>query len=156
VVDDGSTDDTAGIARDLGVTVLHQPQSGKAAALNHGIEVACGEVIVVLDADTVLADNFVATIVPHFNDRQVGADAGNVQGGDRRGLLPRLQALEYISSLNLDRRAQASLNVVNVVPGAAGAFRRSAILAAGGYSDDTLVEDADLTIDLLRRGWQIP
>jgi cellulose synthase/poly-beta-1,6-N-acetylglucosamine synthase-like glycosyltransferase len=112
--------------------------------------------VVVLDADTILSPNFVTTIATHFTDTKVGAVAGNVKVGNRRGLLPRLQALEYIGSLNLDRRAQATLNVVSVVPGAAGAFRRSAILQVGGYSSDTRVEDADLTISLLRAGWRIP
>ena len=59
-------------------------------------------------------------------------------------------------SLNLDRRAQAATNVMAVVPGAAGAFRRRAVLAVGGYSTDTLVEDADLTVMLLADGWKIP
>jgi cellulose synthase/poly-beta-1,6-N-acetylglucosamine synthase-like glycosyltransferase len=71
-------------------------------------------------------------------------------------MLGRLQAIEYIASLNLDRRAQAALNVIAVVPGAAGAFRRAAVLDVGGYPSDTLVEDMDLTVTLLRKGWKIP
>jgi peptidoglycan-N-acetylglucosamine deacetylase len=43
-----------------------------------------------------------------------------------------------------------------VVPGAAGAFRRAALLEVGGYPADTLVEDADLTVNLLAAGWRIP
>jgi cellulose synthase/poly-beta-1,6-N-acetylglucosamine synthase-like glycosyltransferase len=156
VIDDGSTDNTAEIATRFPIKVLRQAQAGKAAALNHGIAEAKGDIVVVLDADTVLTPDFATTIARHFADPKVGAVAGNVKVGNRRGLLPRLQALEYIGSLNLDRRAQATLNVVNVVPGAAGAFRRSAILEVGGYSSDTLVEDADLTISLLRAGWRIP
>ena len=92
--------------------------------------------------------SFLGAIGPHFADPTVGAVAGNVKVGNRRYLLARLQALEYIVSLNLDRRAQAQLNVMSVVPGAAGAFRRRALLDAGGYPTDTLVEDADLTFTL--------
>jgi cellulose synthase/poly-beta-1,6-N-acetylglucosamine synthase-like glycosyltransferase len=93
---------------------------------------------------------------PHFGDPSVGAVAGNVKVGNRTGLLGNLQALEYVTSLNLDRRAQAALNVVAVVPGAAGAFRRVAVLEAGGYPTATLVEDMDLTVTMLRAGWRIP
>ena len=156
VVDDGSTDGTADIARTFPCRVIRQRQQGKAAALNAGIAVATGDVVVVLDADTVLAPDFLQRIAPHFTDPAVGAVAGNVKVGNRRSFLARLQALEYIVSLNLDRRAQAQLNVMSVVPGAAGAFRRRALLDAGGYPTDTLVEDADLTFTLLTAGWRIP
>ncbi|MBV9284031.1 MAG: glycosyltransferase, partial [Acidimicrobiia bacterium] len=156
VVDDGSTDATAAVARARGVTVLTQPRRGKAAALNAGVAEATGDVVVVLDADTVLRPDFVDVALAHFADPAVGAVAGNVKVGNRQGLLGRLQALEYIASLNLDRRAQAELNVVAVVPGAAGAFRRVALADVGGYPTDTLVEDMDLTVSLLRAGWRIP
>ena len=141
VVDDGSTDGTAEVAGAFPCRVIRQRQQGKAAALNAGIAVASGDVVVVLDADTVLAPDFLRRIAPHFADPAVGAVAGNVKVGNRRSFLARLQALEYIVSLNLDRRAQAQLNVMSVVPGAAGAFRRRALLDVGGYPTDTLVED---------------
>jgi len=155
VVDDGSTDATAEIAAAFTVKVIRQARRGKAAALNAGIAVAAGEVVVVLDADTVLDGGFLAAVAPHFADPAVGAVAGNVKVGNRRSRLARLQALEYLVSLDIDRRAQDVLGVVAVVPGAAGAFRRAALVDAGGYPDDTLVEDADLTVALLRGGWRI-
>jgi len=156
VVDDGSTDGTADIAAAFPCRVIRQPQQGKAGALNAGIARATGDVVVVLDADTVPATDFLVRIAPHFADPAVGAVAGNVKVGNRRSFLARLQALEYIVSLNLDRRAQAQLNVMSVVPGAAGAFRRRALIDLGGYPCDTLVEDADLTFALLAAGWRIP
>jgi cellulose synthase/poly-beta-1,6-N-acetylglucosamine synthase-like glycosyltransferase/peptidoglycan/xylan/chitin deacetylase (PgdA/CDA1 family) len=156
VVDDGSTDATGDIAAAFGVTVLRQPRGGKATALNLGLRRATGDVVVVLDADTVVAPGFLRAMLPHFADPAVGAVAGNVKVGNRRKLLGHLQAIEYIVSLNLDRRAQASLDVVTVVPGAAGAFRRRALIDVGGYPTDTLVEDMDLTVTLLRAGWRIP
>ena len=155
VVDDGSDDATEAVARRYPCTVMSQPQSGKAIALNNGVAAATGDVIVVIDADTIVSPELIETMAVHFVDGGVGAVAGNVKVGNRRRLLARLQALEYIVSLNLDRRAQAVLNVVAVVPGAAGAFRRSALLSSGGFVDDTLVEDADLTVMLLLAGWRI-
>ena len=155
VVDDGSTDATVEVARRFPVAVVSQRRAGKAAALNRGIEIATGEVVIVLDADTVLHAAFLEEVLPHFADERVDAVAANIKVGNQRKLLARLQALEYLVSLNLDRRAQAMLNVVAVVPGAAGAFRRSAVLAAGGYQSDTMVEDADLTVALLLAGSRI-
>ncbi|MCA1842524.1 MAG: glycosyltransferase, partial [Actinobacteria bacterium] len=155
VVDDGSTDATAEIAGAFPVTVIRQPQLGKATALNTGVAAARCEVIVVLDADTVLDPDFLDTIAPHFADPEVGAVAGNIKVGNRRSILARLQALEYIVSLDIDRRTQDELGVIAVVPGAASAFRKAALIDVGGYPDDTLVEDADLTVALLRGGWRL-
>jgi len=155
VLENGSTDDTAGVAERCGVEVHRLGPVGKAGALAHGLAAASGEVVVVLDADTVLDPRFLERALVHFVDPKVGAVAGNVRVGNTRGLLTRLQQLEYVVALNLDRRAQATTGTITVVPGAAGAFRRSAVAAAGGWPADTLVEDADLTLALLRAGWQI-
>ena len=155
VIDDGSSDGTAAIASRYPVRVLHQAQAGKAHAFNRGIAEASGEVILAMDADTIVAADLLRHLLPHFCEPTVVAVAGNVKVGNRKGLLPRLQALEYIVSLNLDRRAQAVMGTITVVPGAAGAFRRSALDAIGGYPTDTLVEDADLTMALLRTGGKI-
>jgi cellulose synthase/poly-beta-1,6-N-acetylglucosamine synthase-like glycosyltransferase len=57
--------------------------------------------------------------------------------------------------LNLARRAQGFLRVVNIVPGPIGIFRREALESVGGYSSDTFAEDADLTLKLLTAGWHI-
>ncbi|MBV8463381.1 MAG: polysaccharide deacetylase family protein, partial [Acidimicrobiales bacterium] len=95
VVDDGSTDATAEIARARGATVLSQRRQGKAVALDAGVARSTGEIVVVLDADTVLRNDFLDALLPHFADPRVGAVAGNVKVGNRRGLLGRLQALEY-------------------------------------------------------------
>jgi len=61
-------------------------------------------------------------------------------------IVTRWQALEYITSQNMDRRAFASLNCITVVPGAVGAWRRELIEKAGGFQSDTLAEDQDLTL----------
>jgi cellulose synthase/poly-beta-1,6-N-acetylglucosamine synthase-like glycosyltransferase len=63
-----------------------------------------------------------------------------------------LQSLEYVCGFNLDRRALDLLNAVAVVPGAAGAWRKSVVLEAGGHALDTVAEDTDLTLAIRRRG----
>ena len=83
----------------------------------------------------------------------VGAVAGNVKVGNQVNLLTKWQAIEYISSQNFDRKAFAYLNAITVVPGAIGAFRKKAIEEAGGFTTDTLAEDCDLTIRILRCGY---
>jgi poly-beta-1,6 N-acetyl-D-glucosamine synthase len=160
VIDDGSADGTAAAveavaARDARVRLLRQPNRGKARALNHGLKACRGEVIVCLDADTLVLPTTVSRLARHFGDPRVGAVAGNVKVGNRTNVLTRWQALEYVTSQNLDRRAQALLDAIAVVPGAAGAWRRDAVGAVGGYLSDTLAEDMDLTWRLHRAGWRI-
>ena len=67
----------------------------------------------------------------------------------------RLQALEYLEGLNMARRAQGFLRVVNIIPGPIGVFRRDVLRAVGGYDTDTFAEDADLTLKVLTAGWHV-
>ena len=160
VVDDGSRDDTGGVvartfADDPRVRLLTKENGGKAAALNLGITAASGEILVNLDADTLFALDTVPRLCRHFADPNVGAVAGNVQVGNRGNLLTRWQSVEYITSQNFDRRAYEMLNSIPVIPGAVSAWRASAVREAGGYSTDTLAEDADLTWRVRRLGWKL-
>jgi cellulose synthase/poly-beta-1,6-N-acetylglucosamine synthase-like glycosyltransferase/peptidoglycan/xylan/chitin deacetylase (PgdA/CDA1 family) len=159
VVDDGSTDDTAlaaqGASDDPRVRVIRKENGGKAAAINHGMTLANGDVIVVIDADTLLAPDAIRHLVRPLADKRVGAVAGNAKVGNRVNLVTRWQAVEYVTSQNLDRRAFVMLNCITVVPGAIGAWRKSAVLDAGGFRTDTLAEDQDLTLTLLRRGHRV-
>ena len=160
VIDDGSTDDTAGVARAAygehpRVEIFSVPNGGKASALNHGLRLAHTELVVVIDADTVLLQGALAHLAAHFVDPQVAAVAGNAKVGNRVNLLTRWQALEYITAQNVERRALALLNCVSVVPGAIGAWRREVLLSLGGFATDTLAEDADLTLRVLSAGWRV-
>jgi len=160
VVDDGSTDDTADVVRAIAATeprvrLLQKQNGGKATAANYGIEQAAGEIVIAVDADTLVTHGSIERLVAHFVDPGITAVCGNVEVGNVRSWLTRFQAIEYVTSQNFDRRAFALLNCVSVVPGALGAWRRDAIRAVGGYSADTLTEDADLTLTVLKAGGRI-
>ena len=158
VVDDGSTDGTAAAVERLGlpnVRVLRKPNGGKPSALNVGIAAARQDIVVMLDGDTVFEPSTVGNLVAPFVDPRVGAVAGNARVADRGSLIARWQHIEYVVGFNIDRRVQDMWQVVTTVPGAVGAFRRSALLQVGGVSDETLAEDTDLTIALGRAGWRV-
>jgi cellulose synthase/poly-beta-1,6-N-acetylglucosamine synthase-like glycosyltransferase/spore germination protein YaaH/peptidoglycan/xylan/chitin deacetylase (PgdA/CDA1 family) len=164
VIDDGSKDRTLEVARQAfkaeaaagKVLILGKPNSGKAEALNYGIEhIGDAELFVGIDADTIIAQDAISRLVPHFINPKVGAIAGNAKVGNRVNLWTRWQALEYITSQNFERRALDVLGAVSVVPGAIGAWRVSAVREAGGYHVDTVAEDADLTMALLRLGYRV-
>jgi cellulose synthase/poly-beta-1,6-N-acetylglucosamine synthase-like glycosyltransferase len=159
VVDDGSEDGTLGLlkttfADDKRLRILSQPNRGKAAALNRAIAQAQHEILIALDADTIFAPGTMAKLVRHLADTKVAAVSGNIKIGNKRKWLTRFQALEYIYGFNLDRRALESMNAMTVVPGAAGAWSKSAVLQCGGFSIDTIAEDTDLTLAIRRRGFE--
>ena len=163
VIDDGSLDRTAEVAREAyaaeiaagRLQVLSIPNGGKAAALNRGLEEVTEEVYVGIDADTVVAADAIARLIPHFEDPRIGAMAGNAKVGNRVNLWTRWQALEYITSQNFERRALDLFHVITVVPGAIGAWRTAPVKAAGGYPLNTVAEDADLTMNLLEQGLRV-
>jgi len=160
VVDDGSTDNTfrrvqETFVEEPRVRLYTKPNSGKAEALNFGVAHSSAEIVIALDADTIFARDTISKLVRHFADPRVGAVAGNAKVGNRINLLTRWQALEYITSQNLDRRAFNVLNCITVVPGAVGAWRRELVEQAGGFTPLTLAEDADLTIAILKLGFSV-
>ena len=160
VADDGSSDRTSEIVRarfgeDSRVTLLTLRNGGKAAALNRALREATGEVIIALDADTQFEPATIRRLARWFADPAIGAVAGDARVGNRVNLVTRWQAVEYITAQNLERRALAGFDAITVVPGAVGAWRRAAIESVGGYPEDTLAEDQDLTIAVQRAGWRV-
>ncbi|MFD7154013.1 bifunctional polysaccharide deacetylase/glycosyltransferase family 2 protein [Kribbella sp. NPDC059898] len=158
VVDDGSTDGTADIVEALaipGVRVIRQPNAGKPVALNTGLKAARCELIVMVDGDTVFEPDAIRKLIQPFGHPAVGAVSGNAKVGNRGGLIGRWQHIEYVIGFNLDRRLFDLAECMPTVPGAVGAFRRTALERIGGLSDVTLAEDTDLTMALCRDGWRV-
>lgn len=160
VIDDGSKDGTADIAaaqfaRTKRVRVIRKPNGGKSSALNLGLRLTKADIVVALDADTIFEKDALKWLLRHFDDPKVGAVAGATIVGNCVNFITAFQALEYVTSQNMDRRALELVNGITVVPGAIGAWRREALLAVGGFSHQTLAEDADATIKIERAGYKV-
>lgn len=154
VIDDGSTDRTGIIAswyKQYGVKVLRKPNGGKASALNYGMLFARGDIMITIDSDSMVTREGVKEMVAVMtSDPNIAAVAGNIRVLNAKSFLTRIQELEYIMAINTIRRAFAIFGVVMVVPGAFGAFRKKQVMSVGAYDRDTLTEDFDLTIKLLK------
>ena len=166
IVNDGSTDDTASIAEELvghqkgrnglvKISLINKPNGGKAKALNAGIQYSEAQFVLCMDGDSQLTPNSLRMGIRHFIDPVVGAVAGNVKVQNRKHLLTDLQALEYLEGLNMPRSSQGFLQMVNIIPGPIGLFRKTALRDAGFYSSDTFAEDADITLKILAQNWKI-
>ncbi len=164
-IDDGSKDATYQKVSNAfceydRVKIFTKPNGGKASALNYGISSTANDYVVCIDADTQLKTDAVTQLMkrmlnPLKNKGAVGAVAGNVKVGNDHTILTKWQSIEYTTAQNFDRRAFDLINGITVVPGAIGAFKKEAIIKAGGFTTDTLAEDCDLTIRMLRRGYQV-
>ena len=158
VVDDGSTDRTAQIVESLELANVHlvrQDNGGKSAALNTGTRMSRGEILVMVDGDTVFENDTITHLVQPLADPEVAAVSGNTKVGNRSSMLGRWQHIEYVTGFNLDRRMYEVLQCTPTVPGAIGAFRRSILAEVGGVSGDTLAEDTDLTLAVGRTGKRV-
>lgn len=166
IVNDGSTDDTAAVGEAIvgyrkgrsgmvKVSLINKPNGGKAKALNAGIQYSEAQFILCMDGDSQLTPNTLRMAVRHFVDPNVGAVAGNVKVQNRKKVLTDLQALEYLEGLNMARSSQGFAQMVNIIPGPIGLFRRTTLRDSGFYSSDTFAEDADVTLKILANGWKI-
>lgn len=164
VVDDGSTDSTAErvlevAQRDPRVRLVRQSNTGKSGALNHGFRSTIADVVVTVDADTIVHPGMIGNLVRHFTlpgNEDLAAVAGFVRVGNAsENVITRWQSLEYVTQIGVDRASQDILGAISIVPGACAAWRRIPVLQAGGYSEDTLAEDCDLCLTLHRDGWRV-
>ncbi|MFN2555659.1 MAG: glycosyltransferase [Nitriliruptorales bacterium] len=154
VIDDGSTDETAGLAREAGAHVVTAPGGSKARALNVGLEEVRTELVVAVDADTFLAPdaiNWMVTTVEEGYDATCAA----VVPQQSKGLFIRARKFEYVLSRRWLKRAENALGRVTVLSGAAYCFRTTSLRAIGGFPLDVpLAEDMDLTWTLTGAGYR--
>jgi len=155
VVDDGSTDDTylkaSQYASKPNVKVVRRDlaSGSKAKAVSYGMLFAEGDIVIVVDGDTVVERDSIKELVkPLIADGRVVGVAGNVRVLNRENLLTRLQAYEYMVSMELGRRWQGVVSGILVIPGAFGAFRREVLESVGRMHADTVTEDFDMTVML--------
>ena len=160
VINDGSKDRTVERVKpflsDPRVRLLDKKfNEGKAMALNDAIPCAKGDLILVMDADTIPEPQVLKVMVQHFRSPNVGAVAGNARVRNSNNWLSQLQAVEFSSVIGLLRRAQRVWGRVMCVSGVCGMFRKDALLQAGLYSPGMSTEDIDLTFKLQMNNFEI-
>jgi len=167
IINDGSTDSTHQLVSDFIlnyelkkeasrpaiIKYIRLPNGGKAVAINHGLKIASGEFIVTLDADSVMDRDMIHNIIKRFSDDKVAAVAGNVIIGNRKKPIELLQQLEYLHGFCF-KRADSNFNSVHIIGGAAAAYRKSALVAVGGFDESIITEDVEISTRLLAEGYK--
>ena len=154
LVNDGSTDKTRDIASKYPIKVInHNPNKGKATALNTGIENSTGDILIFSDSDSEIEANALNSIIEHFESNpDVQAIAGNVlinKKTGKRSLLRSFQEIEYFMEQEITRYLQSTSGKVLVCPGPLLAVRRE-VAEKIKFRDTTVIEDADFTVNLLK------
>lgn len=165
VIDDHSSDDTYQQAlqfHEQGLIKLIRRTAGKGSksgAINFGAIYASGDILMVMDGDTLIERNALSEVAKHISLQEVIAVAGNVRilSGDQgvQNLLTKCQAYEYLIAFELGRRVRLMLNILVIIPGAFGAFSKETAKKIGLYDKDTITEDFDLTIKLFKTGGRV-
>jgi cellulose synthase/poly-beta-1,6-N-acetylglucosamine synthase-like glycosyltransferase len=163
VVDNGSRDATREVAvatlarcRSLDGTVLDCPAPGKSRALNFGLLHIHEEIVVRIDADTVVAPSLLERIVPWYWDPSVGGVSGlPLPKPTTPGWLYPLRLMEIYYGIVFLRVAQSAADGAMVMPGAVASYRRQLLRELGGFAEGINGEDADITMRIGRLGYRI-
>lgn len=150
LVNDGSTDETARIAADLGVQVIDQENQGPAMARNHGVEQASGDIVVFTDSDCVAETNFLEEMVSPFADPEVVGVKGAYRTRQKQ-IWARFAQVEFMERYAKLSRSES----IDFVDSYAAAFRRRIFLDVGGFDPHFPVannEDVDLSYKIAGLG----
>lgn len=163
---DDSTDATRRIAaeraawwsgKSASIAVLHRTDRAgyKAGALARGLETATGEYIAVFDADFVPEPDFLKKIMPYFNRPDIGMVQARWEFlNAEASWLTRLQALLLSAHFGIEHAVRCGRGLFFNFNGTAGVWRKSAILASGGWQSDTVTEDLDISYRAQMAGWR--
>ena len=171
VINDGSTDQTHrlisnfihqyeqnsertkdSLAVSTVIKYLRLPNGGKAKALNQGLSIASGEFVLTIDADSVMDEKMIVNVIKRFTDDKVAAVAGNVIVGNRKKPIEVLQQLEYLHGFWF-KRADSNFNSVHIIGGAAAAYRKTVLDKIGGFDENIITEDVEISTRLLAHGY---
>lgn len=158
VLDNNSNDKTAQISKRLAkkykkVKYVLAEKQGKANALNHGLEIAKGELFAVIDADSFPQKDAIRKMVGFFEDKKVGAATVPILARNKSKFFERLQAIEY-SAIALTRKLLEAVDSIYVTPGPLALYRKSAVKQIGGFDSNNLTEDIEITWHLTAAGWK--
>lgn len=167
VIDD-SNDETVDIIakkvahyRSLGHDIDHvrrEVRKGfKAGALKDATPAATGEFLAIFDADFVPNSDFLQKTIPHFfKDEKIGVVQTRWEHlNEHYSTITALQALQLNVHFTVEQAGRARGGLFLQFNGTAGVWRKSTIDDAGGWHDDTLTEDLDLSYRAQSKGWKI-
>ncbi len=157
VIDDCSTDETARIARETGATVVRPPKNtgSKAGAQNFALPFVRTEWTMAIDADTTLAPDAIEKLMVALEDKEVAAASGFVLPRYVNTVWERGRYIEYLFAFTFLKAVQDFFEKPLIASGCFSAYRTDALIELGGWSNQTMTEDIDLTWRFYFAGWKV-
>ncbi len=158
VINDGSTDATREfLDQQKGIQVIHvSPRGGKGNALNIGLKHAKGELVGVVDGDSYPESDCLMRMIPHFYEKEnVGGVTSIVRVNNPRGLLPKIQEIEYCVGFGLYNTVLSALDSLFVTPGPLSIYKKEALQKANGFDTENITEDMEITFHLHQLGYTL-
>ena len=140
--------------KDITLRYSYEAKQGKGNALNNGISLASGEIIISIDADCYVPPDTVGNFVKYFSNPTIMAAVGNVRIGNTDTIVGVVQYLEFLFSFYF-KKAESLVNTIYIIGGAAGAFRREVFDKIGQYSTTNITEDIELSVRIQAHGMRI-
>jgi cellulose synthase/poly-beta-1,6-N-acetylglucosamine synthase-like glycosyltransferase len=128
---------------------------GKAYALNYGLEHVDEEVVLRIDADTLVTRSVLFGLIRHFGDPGVGGASGMPLPRIQSSWICRMRAIEVYYQVGFKRTGYNAIDAIGVLPGALVAYRRRLLIQLNGFAEGVNGEDADMTVRVGRLGYRI-
>lgn len=161
-INDGSRDDTLQKLEQIALTMPRLrvanlvANQGKSTALNVGLQMARGDLLVCIDGDALIDPHALTWFVSRFlSDSKLGGATGNPRIRNRSTLLGKLQVGEFSSIVGMIKRTQTVFGSLFTVSGVICAFRKHAVIQAGMWNPAAMTDDVDLTLRLQVNGWRV-
>ena len=161
VVNDGSTDNTKNVVsrfiaenKAYHVKLISKRNEGKGAALNDGLRVAKGQFFICLDADSIVTEDALVKILPHFTDENIAVVLPLLKVEKPKNIWQKMQWLEYIVNM-FYKKLMSKLNCVHVSPGPFSVYRAAILKKVHGFDEDNLTEDLEITLRLQSKNYKI-
>lgn len=161
VVDDGSIDSTSKIVTDFinknkqhNIRLIISKHSGKSASINKALKVSTGDLIAIVDADSIIYEDALEEMAKDMSRRKVGAACGVIKVKNRsKHILMWIHIEQLYNSLMRSIFSKVNANVTT--PGPLSMYRRKALERIGGFSTEGFSEDIDITVRLIRAGYKV-
>ncbi len=162
IVNDCSKDNTRKVAeqlkkdnanRDIKI-INHKTNLGKGRGMNNALKLANGEFFVCLDADSVIQPNALKKMVPVFKDKKVSTVLPLMKVKNPKGMLGKLQWCEYLINL-FYKGIMGKVDCIHVSPGPFSIYRKEALDKVGGFDENNLTEDLEITLRMQKANYKI-
>ncbi|MDP3765720.1 MAG: glycosyltransferase [Nanoarchaeota archaeon] len=161
VVNDGSTDNTKNIVKKFiarnkasNIKLINKKNEGKGSALNLGLAISKGEFFICLDADSIVTRDSLEKILPHFTNDNIAVVLPLLKVDRPKNLWQRMQWLEYIVNM-FYKKLMSRLNCVHVAPGPFSVYRKDILEKIGGFDENNLTEDLEISLRLQSNNYVI-